>query len=139
MQAYKENSIELNMDYVFYSFPSLKDGNDLMMQCYEKFYLDDTKRFTGIMTFCDTMAFGVYTAAQKLGLNIPNDISVIGYDDSAVDALFSPPLTTIHMPKERVTSHCSELLISRLVKNINKISAITLEPHLVERESVKKI
>jgi DNA-binding LacI/PurR family transcriptional regulator len=138
-QAYEEYNVEFDEEFVLYSKPALEDGYQLMIQSYQKLYKDNSNPFTSVITFCDTMAFGVYAAAQKLDLKIPEDISVIGYDDSPIDSFACPALTTIHMPKERIDSLCSELLVSKLVNNDKKLIAISLEPHLVERDSVKII
>ncbi|MCG8483469.1 MAG: LacI family transcriptional regulator [Clostridia bacterium] len=138
-QAYSEQGLELDEKYILYSKPSHNDAYKLLMESYHKLYEDESTRFTGLMAFCDTMAFGVYSAAKKLNLKIPDDLSVVGYDDSPVDTFAYPPLTTIHMPKERVASLCSDLLVSKLVNNDSKLIAVSLEPHLVERESVKNI
>ena len=107
-----------------------------MIKCFKKFLPDKSTRFTGVISFCDDLAFGVYMAAKKNGLRVPEDISVIGYDDNPINDLTSPTLTSIHAPNERVAELCSELLISRLIKDQVNLNAISLEPHLVERNSV---
>nr|WP_262926861.1 substrate-binding domain-containing protein [Microbacterium sp. MF43] len=61
--------------------------------------LPDDRRPTGVFCFNDRMAVGVYTAAHHRGLEIPRDLSVIGYDDQQlVAAEQDPPLTTIALP-----------------------------------------
>jgi len=137
--ACKEYNLNFDDKYIFYSKPSLNAGEKIIMECFEKFYSNKSTRFTGVLSFCDAMAFGVYSAAKKLNLKIPEDISVIGYDDGFINDFTAPPLTTIHAPNERVASLCSELLISRLINKKNNLNTISLEPFLVERNSVKKI
>lgn len=53
-------------------------------------------RPTAIFCFADSMAYGVYAAASELGLAIPGDISVLGYDDHPISRLLTPPLSTFH-------------------------------------------
>jgi len=96
-------------------------------------------RFTGIMAFCDMIAFGAYLALDTLGLRIPEDVSVIGYDNSPFSRLTSPPLTTVHFPVDRIAKHCSDILISNLVNNEERLQTYSLEPSLVERSSVAPI
>ncbi|WP_425837891.1 LacI family DNA-binding transcriptional regulator [Microbacterium sp. PA5] len=61
--------------------------------------LPEAQRPTGIFCFNDRMAIGVYTAAHRRGLDIPRDLSVVGYDDQQlVAAELDPPLTTIALP-----------------------------------------
>lgn len=92
----------------------------------------------GVICFCDSMAFGVYRAAQTLELCIPEDISVIGYDDSPVNDFTAPPLTSIHMPKDLVAKHCSQFVLDRLVGGDTQQHSCTLEPYLADRGSVRK-
>ncbi|WP_165971295.1 LacI family DNA-binding transcriptional regulator [Microbacterium oleivorans] len=60
--------------------------------------LSSPTRPTAVFTCNDNMALGVYSAAHALGLSIPDDVSVIGFDDVVEARLASPPLTTIRQP-----------------------------------------
>ena len=95
--------------------------------------------FSAVMTFDDNFAMGVYQAAKQLELSIPNDLSVIGFDDNALSAFASPPLTTVHLPKERIAESCIEILNSHLISTKSSNSIYTLTPYLVDRNSVKQI
>jgi len=53
---------------------------------------------TAIFAACDQQAMGVYEAARRLGLRIPDDLSVVGFDDIPTTAWMSPPLTTVRQP-----------------------------------------
>jgi LacI family transcriptional regulator len=55
---------------------------------------------TAMFCYCDRMALGVYDAVKARGLSIPEDISVVGYDDEAFAADMAPPLTTVVLPHE---------------------------------------
>ena len=55
-------------------------------------------RPTAIVAGNDLMAYGLYDAARELGLRIPQDVSVVGFDDDEASALVNPPLTTVHQP-----------------------------------------
>ena len=66
--------------------------------------------FTGVLTFDDTLAHGVYKAASQFGLRVPEDISVIGFDDNPLSAFSMPPLTTIHLPREKMAESCISIL-----------------------------
>jgi DNA-binding LacI/PurR family transcriptional regulator len=56
------------------------------------------RRPTAILTLSDQLAFGVVEAAKELGLSVPEDLSVVGFDDVSEAARFTPPLTTVHQP-----------------------------------------
>lgn len=138
-QAYEEKSIPLDDQYIFHTIPSMDVSTKIVSEALKRSDSGNLYKFTGVLSFCDTMAFGVYAAAKKLNLDIPNDISVIGYDDSPFNDYTAPPLTSIHAPNERLAAICSKLLISRLIKNKTNLSSISFEPYLVERGSVSNI
>jgi DNA-binding LacI/PurR family transcriptional regulator len=58
--------------------------------------LDRPDRPTGVVCFSDTFAFATIRAAESLGLTVPGDVSVVGFDDSVLAASSRPPLTTVH-------------------------------------------
>jgi LacI family transcriptional regulator len=63
---------------------------------------------TAVFCLADSMAYGVYAAAQRLGLRIPDDISVLGYDDHPVSQLLTPPLSNFRWPVDSLVSHAVE-------------------------------
>lgn len=60
--------------------------------------LDRPDRPTAVLAMSDEMAAGVIAAARRLGLRVPDDVSVTGFDDTATAATSDPPLTTVHQP-----------------------------------------
>jgi len=65
---------------------------------------------TGIVCASDPMALGAIRAAKRAGLDVPKDISVVGFDDSALMNCVDPPLTTVRQPIEPMcgwSSSCS--------------------------------
>ena len=94
--------------------------------------------YNGVICFCDSIAFGIYRAARELGLSIPDDVSVIGYDDSPINEFTDPPLTTIHVPKDLVATHCAQFIINRLIGNDTQLYTYNLQPYLADRGSVRK-
>ncbi len=65
---------------------------------------------TAVFCFCDRTAMGVYNAAQAAGLAIPDDLSVIGFDNEAYTADMLPPLTTMELPHADMARHAVEVL-----------------------------
>jgi DNA-binding LacI/PurR family transcriptional regulator len=57
--------------------------------------LSDPDRPTAVFCFSDSIAYGVYAATRELGLAVPGDVSVAGYDDHPMSALLTPPLTSV--------------------------------------------
>ncbi|MGL5758633.1 substrate-binding domain-containing protein [Plesiomonas sp.] len=88
--------------------------------------------------FCgnDVMAVGAYQVLHYAGLQVPEDISVMGYDDIELARYLSPPLTTVHQPKEDLGQLAVDTLLARLHDRNRDPAVIMLEPSLVRRASV---
>jgi LacI family transcriptional regulator len=93
---------------------------------------------TALFVCNDMMALGVINEAARTGLRIPDDMSVIGYDDIYIARYMTPPLTTIHQPKSEIAAMAVDILIDRLDSKRDLGQVIRIEPRLVERESVRK-
>jgi DNA-binding LacI/PurR family transcriptional regulator len=74
--------------------------------------LNRPHRPTAIFTCNDLQALGVYQAARAVGLRIPTDLSVVGFDDLPIAALVDPPLTTIHQPLTEMAIAATELALA---------------------------
>ena len=78
--------------------------------------LDAADRPTGVLCLSDSLAYGVYAAARELGLRLPEDLSVMGFDDHPLSALLSPPLSSYRWPVEELVS----TVVQRTVEAIEK-------------------
>ncbi|ENM5737926.1 substrate-binding domain-containing protein [Vibrio mimicus] len=87
----------------------------------------------------DMMTMGVIQAANQRGLRVPDDISLIGYDDVHIAKFMSPALTTIHQPKYRLGKAAIDTLLYRLENPDTTAQVVQLEPTLVVRSSVRKL
>lgn len=97
------------------------------------------ERPTAVFCFNDTMAFGLMSRLQQLGVRVPEDISVIGYDNIELAEYFSPPLTTVHQPKRRVGKNAFEILLERIKDKGHEKRIFEMHPEIVERDSVKAL
>jgi DNA-binding LacI/PurR family transcriptional regulator len=90
--------------------------------------------FDAIFSGDDEAAIGALTALQQAGKHVPEDISVVGFDDQRLAAILSPPLTTVYAPIEQVGAEAARQLISLI--QIGQADALTLLPtQLVIRRS----
>ncbi|AQP37634.1 substrate-binding domain-containing protein [Vibrio anguillarum] len=85
----------------------------------------------------DMMAMGVINAANEKGIRIPEDLSLMGYDDIHIARFMSPALTTIHQPKYRLGKAAVDTLLARLENEALEPQIVQLEPTLVVRKSIK--
>ncbi|MGO2508150.1 MAG: HTH-type transcriptional repressor PurR [Vibrio hibernica] len=97
------------------------------------------KKPSAVFCFNDIMALGLMSRLQENGMKIPEDISIIGYDNIDLSAYFSPPLTTIHQPKRRVGKTAVEILLERIKDKDHAKQVFEMFPELVERSTVKKL
>jgi LacI family transcriptional regulator len=72
---------------------------------------------TAIFCLADSMAYGVYAAAGSLGLRIPDDVSVLGYDDHPVARLLTPPLSNFRWPVDLLVSYAVERTVRAIDEN----------------------
>ncbi|MGC8819929.1 MAG: LacI family DNA-binding transcriptional regulator [Fervidobacterium sp.] len=106
----------------------------------KKFLEKYGKTFTGVFAVNDWSAIGAIRALREHGLSIPDDVSIIGYDDAPYAEYLYPPLTTIHQPRWEMGQMAAQLLIDRILGKGPKIPRnVILPTQLIERHSVKKI
>lgn len=111
-----------------------------------KILLKEHTEITGIFACNDLMALGVMQACNELGLNIPQDISLVGYDDISLASLSLINLTTIRQPIDRLGSLAVSKLLEKFTANINTSTIQTskeapdnLVPELIIRGSTRSI
>lgn len=97
--------------------------------------LASKNRPTGILALADSMAFGVYAASKELGIRIPDDLSLLGYDDQPMSQLLTPPLSTFHWPLDDLVADVVARVTSAVDTN-RRVRRTTVEPTLIERGSV---
>lgn len=109
-----------------YTFESGLEAGELL--------LSRRDRPTAIFASNDEMAAGVYQAAYRRGITIPDALSVVGFDDSPIASRLWPPLTTIRLPIRLM----SRLAATRLIRDVDAAEAadaVFVIPHLIERGS----
>ena len=93
---------------------------------------------TGVFAANDEMAFGAINAIKSKQLNVPSDISVIGFDDIKFSEIFEPALTTISQPAFEIGNIAMELLISLMNNQQVSKNQYILEDQLIVRNSCLK-
>lgn len=92
--------------------------------------------FTAIFAANDAVASGVLQALRELGVRVPDDISVVGFDDFPVAAESSPPLTTVHVPLDEMGREAVRLALPRTDDDALPQRHVRIGTHIVMRDSV---
>ncbi|HEY3971780.1 MAG TPA: LacI family DNA-binding transcriptional regulator [Candidatus Sulfotelmatobacter sp.] len=94
--------------------------------------------FTALFAYNDISAIGAIRALQEHGLRVPQDVSVMGFDDIPGAAYHTPSLTTVQQPLNRMGEVAAQVLLERIEGKKEYPSEIAIEPALVVRESTAK-
>lgn len=94
---------------------------------------------TALICGNDTVAMGVMKALDEQGIQVPDDISLIGFDNSEVSTYLKPALTTIDIPKQELGRLAVKVLVDRLETNRSYPLTVTLPFTLLKRESVRAL
>ena len=111
------------------------DPTPMLGYPFTKQLLARQKPFTAIFAYNDISAIGAIRALQEQGLRVPQDISVLGFDDIPGAAFHTPSLTTVRQPLNRMGEVAAQTLLDRIEGRKEYPSEIAIEPELVVRES----
>jgi LacI family transcriptional regulator len=99
------------------------------------------RAFTAVLAFDDMSAFGAIRALNKAGIRVPDQCSVIGFDDVATSAIYTPSLTTVRQPMEAMGASAVGIVVDGinavLEKRDREVTHRKVSPELVVRESTR--
>jgi LacI family transcriptional regulator len=130
-EALEEYGITYDEDLVFegnYQFESGYQGGKILLK----------KDITAVFISNDLMSYGFYKAVRESGKSIPDDISIVGFDDLFFSSMLDIPLTTIKQPVDKIAIESWQLLLDQ-INGQKSDENIKLEPLLIERKSVKRV
>jgi LacI family transcriptional regulator len=141
--AHMKNGIEISWDRIIVS----ETEEESRTGTYEfengkrlaKRFMELEKRPSAIFAINDMTALGVMQELIEKGINIPDEVSVMGFDNIEISSMVNPPLTTINQPSFETGRLACKMLIDKMKEKSVSDVAITLEPSLVERRSVRRI
>ena len=134
MKRAKELGMEIKDEWV-------KDGMSTEMGAY-RVTLDLFKNgeLPSALFVCNNvMALGVLKALKELKVKIPEDISLVTFDDSFWNQIFEPPITCVAQDPEQLGMIAATMMLDRIRYPEKKLSGVVLKTHFIERESVKDL
>lgn len=129
--ALKKNHIEPSPGLTVQGNYDMQSGYQAMQAL-----LREVQRPTAVFCSNDDMAVGAIKAIHESGLRVPEDISVVGFDDNVFAGFITPSLTTVRRPIERISSEGARCLLASIEADEHFNQPIFLRTTLVKRESV---
>ncbi|MGM9668517.1 MAG: LacI family DNA-binding transcriptional regulator [Faecousia sp.] len=122
----------LNPQYCNNTFPStsIKYGYQLSKQLFAQ-----ERSFSAVFAATDTNALGIMQAAEELGIRIPEDVSLLGFDNIRDSSLPRINLTTVEQPKKMLASMAVDSLLDKIQNELSGYTHRILTPTIVERSS----
>lgn len=128
-RALKEQGLSLSKALTIEGAYTFDSG----VACAEKLIYGDN-RPTAIFTGNDEMAVGAYQAVRKAGLRVPDDISIVGFDDTPMASRVWPPMTTVRLPIREMGRAAAKLLLKEPMEK-SAAEPVSFTPEIVVRES----
>ena len=128
--ALEESGIEYNEELIRYGDFTVVSGYQAMSSIFET-----GMHFTGAFVASDTVALGAKSALCKHGMRVPEDVSLVGFDDLPIAKHLDPPLTTISVPAINLARKACEVLIRQLDGEYPSNRRLLLNTKLVIRDS----
>ena len=131
--ALADFGVQPNDDYIFQGDYKVESG----VRAAKKILKN--KRFSAIFSCNDLMAVGAYKAMKAHGYHIPNDMSVVGFDDVELSQMIEPNLTTVYQPIDKMGVAAGNMLIQLINKKKITHKVLKFVPELIVRESTRHI
>ncbi|WP_270279730.1 LacI family DNA-binding transcriptional regulator [Vagococcus bubulae] len=128
-QCMEDNGIEYNPKFLADGPVTIEGGYIAAKELLEK------EKITALCCGNDQMAIGSYRAAYELGLAIPKDLSIIGFDDLEISAFLNPPLTTVKQPAFDIGYTAAQYLLQEIEQPNKVVPNKTFETTFIERGS----
>lgn len=129
-KALSECNLEFSREWLFTNQHTIEDGKKLAHT-----YQELKQRPDAIFTGSDEIAAGFISEANRLGINVPQDVAVLGFDNQLIAELTTPAITTVHQPTEELGKQTINLMFNILENKSYKIEDEKLNMHIVIRES----
>ncbi|OON92726.1 MAG: LacI family transcriptional regulator [Candidatus Epulonipiscium fishelsonii] len=134
LKALNKAGIPINKNYIFEYSPNYEEGVKA-----GKYISSYYKEITGVVTTADMCAIGIMEGAKLCGYNIPDDLSVVGFDDLKLCSYVTPKLTSISQQIDYKTKIGITTLIDCMNAKKNIITPIVIDVKLVKRQSVRNL
>ena len=137
-EALKAYDIQINPEHYFSVAPTMLSSQDNLKAQIKSYLETGCNLPTALFCECDYIAISAMKTLTELGIRIPEDVSVIGFDNITESQIISPELTTIHVEKQRMAQLAVDLVIESNEVGLEITSKIRVDTRFVERSSAHK-
>jgi DNA-binding LacI/PurR family transcriptional regulator len=134
LAALKDHGIPHQPAMIIEKEPTLIDGKEAMTRL-----MSMPDRPTAVLAASDTLAIGAMAAARDMGLDIPQDVSVAGFDDIDIAAYSNPPLTTVRVPAYEIGRLAVKVILDMAKTGDLQAQHYCLDTSLIIRKSCRKL
>lgn len=137
-RAFSESHLIFDHGMVVEAGDSLEDGYRAGITYFRQ--VAPAERPTAVTCYNDLIALGLLRALRELGIDVPGDVSIVGFDDLAILAYFPLALTTVHVPRVEMGRRAAEMLIQQIgSRSEPTIEKVRLDAPLVVRDSTRSL
>ncbi|MEW9697883.1 LacI family DNA-binding transcriptional regulator [Paenibacillus sp. SI8] len=133
-RAMTHSGVSVREDYRFPGLYDLESGHKAMKQ-----FLALPDRPTAVFCCNDEMALGAMKAISEAGMQVPRDVSIIGFDDTLFAAYVTPALTTVRRPIEQISTEGAIRLLGNIENKLHETEQLLVKTELIVRESVRSL
>ncbi len=131
-KAHEDNGLKVDKNTMRICEPTMESAYNSM----KSIFLEGLD-FSAVFAFSDIMVYGILRAIKERGRQVPNDISLVGFDNILFSSMLSPPLTTINQQKMKMGINAATILLEKL-KGASETRKIILPTELIIRESTAR-
>lgn len=133
-EAFSESRLAFSDDFIVPTGARLNDGYDVGLEYFGQ--LPPNERPSAVICYNDLVAIGLMRALRELDIAVPDDVSIIGFDDIEISKYISVPLTSIRIPKFEMGHRAAEILIQHVEADQKRdYEHVHLQAELIERAS----
>jgi len=134
-RSFKKNGLKINNDLILKSDNT--DNQNIYMLSQQM--IKEHPEITAFYGMSDTMAYTIMQAMNDMNVKIPDDISIVGFNNNPMSKIVSPPLTTVDINIYLLGNKATELLIGVINGQVDKYQHTIVPTNIIERDSCKKI
>ncbi|QMV42843.1 LacI family transcriptional regulator [Cohnella cholangitidis] len=137
MSALEDRELAIPDNRIFSVAPTILYSQESMREQLQHYLQENGRLPTALFCECDYIAISAMKTLNELGFRVPEDVSVIGFDNITESMVVTPELTTIHVEKEKMAQVAVDMLIELIHEGLNTTTKTTIDTKFIERLSCR--